>query len=151
MLQKDWLYLLCKAGDGQLLWKQHRCSYAKLDNLGSAVVTAAAATHLSQTNNPEGLSHNPAFTSVCGEPACFPYTSPGLLLLAGAGNYMLSGPSLHTHTSAAASFAIPGTPRAFNIPDVEHPEEDGADPRTRQTVLQQHVEFFDYVSNRHVN
>lgn len=40
-----------------------------------------------------------------------------------------------------------GSPRAYNIPDRFHPEEDGADPRTRQTVLQQHVEFFDYVSH----
>lgn len=40
----------------------------------------------------------------------------------------------------------PGSPRAYNIPDRYHPEEDGADPRVRQTVLQQHVEFFDYVS-----
>jgi peroxygenase len=38
----------------------------------------------------------------------------------------------------------PGMPRAYNIPDRYHPEEDGAEPRTRQTVLQQHVEFFDY-------
>lgn len=38
----------------------------------------------------------------------------------------------------------PGVPRAYNIPDKYHPEEDGAQPRTRQTVLQQHVEFFDY-------
>lgn len=38
----------------------------------------------------------------------------------------------------------PGSPRAYNIPDRFHPEEDGAEPRTRQTVLQQHVEFFDY-------
>eukprot|EP00775_Hariotina_reticulata_P005542 gene5542-5778_t len=37
-----------------------------------------------------------------------------------------------------------GSPRAYNIPDRFHPEEDGADPRVRQTVLQQHVEFFDY-------
>jgi peroxygenase len=38
----------------------------------------------------------------------------------------------------------PGSPRAYNIPDRFHPEEDGADPRVKQTVLQQHVEFFDY-------
>lgn len=38
----------------------------------------------------------------------------------------------------------PGSPRAYNIPDRFHPEEDGAEPRTKQTVLQQHVEFFDY-------
>lgn len=38
----------------------------------------------------------------------------------------------------------PGSPRAYNIPDRFHPEEDGAEPRVKQTVLQQHVEFFDY-------
>jgi hypothetical protein len=37
-----------------------------------------------------------------------------------------------------------GSPRAYSIPDRFHPEDDGAPPRTRQTVLQQHVEFFDY-------
>lgn len=39
-----------------------------------------------------------------------------------------------------------GMPRAYNITDRFHPEEDGAAPRVEQTVLQQHVEFFDYVS-----
>ncbi|WIA08080.1 hypothetical protein OEZ86_010717 [Tetradesmus obliquus] len=39
----------------------------------------------------------------------------------------------------------PGSPRAYNVPDRLHPEEDGAaHSRDRLTVLQQHVEFFDY-------
>lgn len=45
-----------------------------------------------------------------------------------------------------SSLTAAGSPRAYNIPDRFHPEEDGAEPRVRQTVLQQHVEFFDYVS-----
>lgn len=36
----------------------------------------------------------------------------------------------------------PGAPRAYNIPDRYHPEEDGAEPRAKLTVLQQHVEPF---------
>jgi hypothetical protein len=42
--------------------------------------------------------------------------------------------------------ACAGSPRAYNTPDRFHQEEDGAEPRSRQTVLQQHVVCFDYVS-----
>lgn len=55
----------------------------------------------------------------------------------------------HTTLPPLCCLSAPaGSPRAYNIPDRFHPEEDGAEPRTRQTVLQQHVEFFDYVSRR---
>lgn len=57
----------------------------------------------------------------------------------------LSLPSCHTLPCHPPP---PGSPRAYNIPDRFHPEEDGAEPRVRQTVLQQHVEFFDYVGDR---
>lgn len=58
---------------------------------------------------------------------------------------MLHCPSLPA-TGSSTAYPPPGSPRAYNIPDRYHPEEDGADPRVRQTVLQQHVESFDYVS-----
>jgi hypothetical protein len=55
--------------------------------------------------------------------------------------------TLHAAAAAAVCLLQPGSPRAYNIPDRFNVEEDGAEPRVRQTVLQQHVEFFDYVSD----
>lgn len=55
----------------------------------------------------------------------------------------------HTPTSPSTLHLLTtGSPRAYSIPDRYHPEEDGAEPRVKQTVLQQHVEFFDYVSGK---
>lgn len=65
---------------------------------------------------------------------------------------IVCSPSQHTPSPPAPvapplfSWLTTGMPRAYNITDRFHPEEDGAEPRVAQTVLQQHVEFFDYVS-----